>query len=269
MIARHEVPKQSRGGVEPPPPAAKLTSFAKPRCPLPRGGGKSCSQQMEEEVAITGITADSRKVEPGFLFVAIRGVEVDGAAYISDAVERGAVAVVCAPDTAVDVGVVVVRCEDPRSVLPLLAVRFYARQPETVVAITGTDGKTSVAHFCQQLWNLSGVRAVSTGTLGLVGVDDAELADLSLSGTSPDPVALHAALSCLVEKGVEAVALEASSHGLDQHRVDGVRIKAAACTNITRDHMDYHGTEAAYVAAKARLFAGGVAVGWCGGAQCG
>lgn len=198
---------------------------------------------------IIGLTADSREVRPGFLFAALPGSKQDGRAYIADAVAKGAAAVLTTPDVA-ECAVGLVRDANPRRRLARMAARFYGPQPETVVAVTGTNGKTSVAEFTRQIWNRAGYSAASIGTLGLTV--DGETTGPSL--TTPDPVHLHALLHELVDVSVDHAALEASSHGLDQARLDGVEIKAAAFTNLTRDHLDYHGDMDAYRTAKLGLF---------------
>lgn len=212
---------------------------------------------------VTGITSDSRCVQPGFMFVAVSGTKTDGARFISDAVSKGAVAIVAAPGTDVAGAetVPVLRSAEPRRLLALMAARFFKAQPEVVVAVTGTSGKTSVADFTRQIFTELGHAAASLGTIGLIKPDG----DLYGSLTTPDPVSLHATLAELANDGVTHLAFEASSHGLDQHRLDGVRLKAAAFTNLGRDHLDYHPTLEAYLAAKLRLFtdvlsADGVAV---------
>lgn len=197
---------------------------------------------------IHGITADSRKAAPGSLFVAVAGTKADGAAYVQDAVERGAVAVVSAH--AVNSAVPVLAVTDPRLYLSPAASRFYARQPETMVAVTGTAGKTSVASFVRQIWAFAGHAAAQIGTTGVIAPGREDYGAL----TTPDPVTLHALLSELAGEGVTHAAMEASSHGLDQRRLDGVRLAAAGFTNLGRDHMDYHPTVEDYMAAKMRLF---------------
>ncbi len=211
-----------------------------------------------------GLAADSREVKPGFLFAALAGTKTDGVRFIKDAVQRGAIAVLGAPDAEEAVrsaGVRFIPAPNPRLKLAEIASEFYGAQPETIAAITGTNGKTSVASFVRQIWTHQGRKAASLGTLGV----DAPSGHSDLGHTTPDPVVLHAALARLKAEGVEHLALEASSHGLDQFRVDGVRIAAAGFTNITRDHMDYHADFAHYLNAKLRLFDalvknGGVAV---------
>ena len=202
---------------------------------------------------VAGLTADSRKVRPGFVFVAIKGTVLDGADFIESAVEKGAIAIVADKrpvnlERAGDVPVISV--QEPRKTFAKMLARFHASQPECIVAVTGTNGKTSVAHFVRAIWEALGHRSASMGTLGTVtsdGVDD-------LGHTTPDPELLYAKLAELANEGVTHVALEASSHGLDQFRLDGVKVSAAALTNITRDHMDYHKDFDAYAYAKLRLF---------------
>ena len=212
---------------------------------------------------VTGLTADSREVRPGWLFAALPGSRLDGRSYIDDALARGACAVLTTPDagTRVRGRVPLVADAEPRRRLARLAARFYAAQPETVVAVTGTNGKTSVAEFTRQIWALTGDRSASLGTLGLILGGASEGPSL----TTPDPIRLHAVLKDLVDRGVTHAAMEASSHGLHQARLDGVRVKAAAFTNLTRDHLDYHGSMDAYRVAKLSLFdrvmeSGGTAV---------
>jgi UDP-N-acetylmuramoyl-L-alanyl-D-glutamate--2,6-diaminopimelate ligase len=201
---------------------------------------------------ITGISADSRLIGPGYLFVAIAGTKADGARFIADAVAKGAAAVLVGTQAqTADVSVPVLRAEEPRRALALMASRFFVAQPATIVAVTGTSGKTSVAEFTRQVFAALGHQAASLGTIGVVKPDGSLYGSL----TTPDPVSLHRILAELAADGVTHLAFEASSHGLDQHRLDGVRIKAAAFTNLGRDHLDYHPTMEAYLAAKLRLFA--------------
>jgi UDP-N-acetylmuramoyl-L-alanyl-D-glutamate--2,6-diaminopimelate ligase len=202
-------------------------------------------------IDVAGLTADSRLVRPGYLFVAVAGTRADGARFIADAVAKGAAAVLTGSATEV-VGqpVPILRADEPRRALALMAARYYGAQPETAVAVTGTSGKTSVAEFARQIFTALGRRAASLGTIGLVKPDGGVYGSL----TTPDPVTLHKTLAELAAEGVTHIAFEASSHGLDQHRLDGVRLKAAAFTNLGRDHLDYHPTIEAYLAAKLRLF---------------
>ena len=197
---------------------------------------------------ITGITADSRKAAPGSLFVAVAGTKADGSTYVADAVAKGAVAVVSSH--AIDASVPVLVVSDPRRFLSLAAARFYGKQPETMVAVTGTAGKTSVASFTRQIWAIAGHAAAQIGTTGVIAPGREDYGSL----TTPDPVSLHALLAELASEGVTHAAMEASSHGLDQRRLDGVKLAAAAFTNLGRDHMDYHPTMEDYMDAKMRLF---------------
>src|SRR5947209_4672399 len=206
---------------------------------------------------IVGITADSRQVKPGFLFAALRGTQQDGRAFAADAVKKGAAAILTddadalALDPEARRRVAIIADQNPQRRLALLAARFCARQPRTIAAVTGTNGKTSVAHFTREIWTDLGHPAASLGTLGLVSPAGRRTGAL----TTPDPVALHRDLAELASQGVEHAAIEASSHGLAQFRLDGVAVAAAAFTNLTRDHLDYHGDMESYRAAKQRLFA--------------
>jgi UDP-N-acetylmuramoyl-L-alanyl-D-glutamate--2,6-diaminopimelate ligase len=202
---------------------------------------------------LRGVTADSRQVEEGFLFAALPGAANDGYRFIADAVARGAAAVLAPDGASWPDGVPfrpMLRDPAPRRRLAQIAACLAGSQPDAIVAITGTNGKTSTAEFLRQLWALSGLKAASLGTLGLVAPGFAAGPGL----TTPDPVALSATLRQLAEADVQHAAIEASSHGLNQFRLDGVRLAAAAFTNLTRDHLDYHGTLDAYRRAKLRLF---------------
>jgi UDP-N-acetylmuramoyl-L-alanyl-D-glutamate--2,6-diaminopimelate ligase len=204
-----------------------------------------------QEVEITALSADSRAVRPGTLFVAVPGSKADGRTFIDDALARGAAAVLSDPSLAdLALPVPLILDENPRRRLALLAARLTDRQPACVAAVTGTNGKTSVAGFTRQIWTGLGLRAASLGTLGLEALGIHRPGDL----TTPDPVQLHALLADVASAGVDHLVLEASSHGLDQHRLDGVRLRAAAFTNLSRDHFDYHASFADYLAAKRRLF---------------
>ena len=201
----------------------------------------------------TGVTSDSRRVAPGMLFVAIMGGHVDGRLFIGDAVTNGAAAVLAPPGTIWPDGVPVrplLIDQEPRRALARIAARLAGPAPETLVAITGTNGKTSTAEFTRQIWNAAGRRAASLGTLGVIAPGQAGGYGL----TTPDPVTLADTMAALARDGVTDVAVEASSHGLDQFRLDGLHLAAAAFTNLTRDHLDYHGTMADYRRAKLRLF---------------
>jgi len=207
-----------------------------------------------ERLPVTMITADSRQVTPGALFVAIRGGHADGSAYAMDAVAAGAVAVVTEHDDklALPKSVTLVRVENARLALARIAAAFYAPQPPFIAAVTGTDGKTSTVDFFRQLWQMSYEKAASIGTLGVIGSPSDK--QYPAIHTTPDPVALHQTLQSLHSEGCRYVGLEASSHGLHQYRLDGVQVCAAAFTNLTRDHLDYHQTLEAYFHAKLRLF---------------
>ena len=203
------------------------------------------------DVEITGITPDSRKVEKGFLFAALPGVKADGIDFLPQAVENGAVAAILPKEAKIpDLPVIGIFVDDVRLTLAKMTAAFYAPQPETVVAVTGTNGKTSTANFTRQLWEKAGRKAACIGTLGVVTEKGIEYGSL----TTPDSVTLHKELHSLFEQGYHHTAIEASSHGLDQHRIDGIRLAAAAFTNITRDHLDYHKTMENYLEAKLKLF---------------
>jgi UDP-N-acetylmuramoyl-L-alanyl-D-glutamate--2,6-diaminopimelate ligase len=204
---------------------------------------------------ITGITADSRKVASGHLFVALPGTAADGRAFIPQALAQGAAAVLAPQDTPDGVAPLLVRSGDVRRAYALAARGFYGVQPATCVAVTGTNGKTSVAAFCRQIWAALGRKSASMGTLGVVAPSGQITEALTPPGlTSPDAADAARLLATLAEGGVTHLALEASSHGIDQRRLDGVTLKAAAFTNLTQDHLDYHGTMEAYREAKLRLF---------------
>ena len=204
------------------------------------------------DIEVGGVSADTRAIKRGDIFVAIAGGKADGLNFISAALAAGAVAVVAerAPDKPLPADVGFVKVGNARRALALMAARFFPRQPRTIAAITGTSGKTSVAAFTRQIWTALGHRAASIGTIGIVSPRGETYGSL----TTPDPVALHRSLDALAADGVTHLAIEASSHGLDQYRLDGLRIAAGAFTNITRDHLDYHPSFEAYLAAKLRLF---------------
>ena len=218
--------------------------------------GDGVSQLADRQ--IVGLTADSRLVAPGYLFAALpsstANSAIDGADFVPEAIRRGAAALLGPPGLAAKlktpVEVPIFEDKDPRRRLSQLAARFFPGQPETIVAVTGTAGKTSVADFVRQIWLAMGRSGASLGTLG---VNSAPLRR-KLAHTTPDPVILHQALRDLVDAGVDHLALEASSHGLEQRRLDWVKVKAAAFTNLSRDHLDYHADEEAYFQAKLHLF---------------
>ena len=198
-------------------------------------------------VDVTGITADSRAVKPGFLFAALSGTQTDGRRFIPQAVEAGAVAVLALPGS--EASVPVIESEEPRQTLAQIAMRFYPGQPKEVAGITGTNGKTSVARFTQQLWSGFGHRAGTLGTLGAF----APGYEYALRHTTPDPVEIHQILSTMTAMGTSHLAMEVSSHGLSQYRADGIQFRYAAFTNITQDHLDYHPDFEDYFTAKMRL----------------
>jgi UDP-N-acetylmuramoyl-L-alanyl-D-glutamate--2,6-diaminopimelate ligase len=210
------------------------------------------AEAVPSGIAVRSITADSRKAEPGAAFFAITGGKADGLAFAAEAAAHGAVAVVGEGERPATLAerVAYVRVPDARAALARAAARLHPRQPGVVVAVTGTNGKTSVASFTRQIWTALGRQAASLGTIGLA----APSGNVPGSLTTPDPVALHALLDKLAGEGVTHLAMEASSHGLDQRRLDGVRLAAGGFTNLTRDHLDYHHTLEAYRAAKLRLF---------------
>ncbi|GAB4232216.1 MAG: UDP-N-acetylmuramoyl-L-alanyl-D-glutamate--2,6-diaminopimelate ligase [Methyloligellaceae bacterium] len=220
----------------------KLGELAGPECRLPAEAA---------DVEITGLSADSREIRPGYLFAALPGTAMNGADFIPQAIERGAVAVLMPEEgDASACPVPVVRAGDPRRALALMAARFYPRQPTVIAAVTGTNGKTSVVSFLRQIWRGLGHSAASLGTIGV----DTPSGAIKLAHTTPDPVGLHAVIDRIAAEGVTHLAFEASSHGLQQRRLDGVRLAAAAFTNISRDHLDYHATFEDYLQQKLRLF---------------
>lgn len=212
--------------------------------------------RIDPRLAIKGLCVDSRETRPGYLFAALKGGATDGAAFAQFAVRMGAAAVLCSAEGAerarVDIGgwpVPFLVDEAPRRRLALVASAFYRRQPETVTAVTGTNGKTSVASFTRQIFAALGRRAANFGT---IGVEGAVVKPLTM--TTPEPITLHRLLAELAEAGVTHAAMEASSHGLAQARLDGVELAGGVFTNLSRDHLDYHADDEAYLAAKLRLF---------------
>ena len=212
---------------------------------------------------LAGISADSRAIKQGDLFVAVSGLKDDGLRFVGQAVASGAAAVMAerAPAQLLPPAVAFIKVDSVRRALALAAARFFRCQPEVTAAVTGTSGKTSVAAFTRQVWSALGKAAASIGTVGLV----APKREIYGSLTTPDPIALHRMVDELAREGVTHLAIEASSHGLDQHRLDGLRVTAGAFTNLSRDHLDYHPTLEAYLGAKLRLFSeliepGGAAV---------
>jgi UDP-N-acetylmuramoyl-L-alanyl-D-glutamate--2,6-diaminopimelate ligase len=203
-----------------------------------------------EAAEVSGLAVDSRAVRPGDLFFALAGARTDGARFIDAAIAAGAAAVAGDHPPRGDARVPFVTTPNPRRALALAAAKFYPKQPATIAAVTGTSGKTSVAAFTRQIWQRLGHESASIGTIGLVSPKRTIYGSL----TTPDPIALHRQLDEIAREGVTHLALEASSHGLDQYRLDGVRIAAGGFTNLSRDHMDYHPDVAHYLAAKLRLF---------------
>jgi UDP-N-acetylmuramoyl-L-alanyl-D-glutamate--2,6-diaminopimelate ligase len=208
------------------------------------------------DTPVTGISADSRQVRPGHLFAALPGSKAHGAEFIGIALQKGAGSVLTdrsgleiARAALAAAKVPVVLAEDPRQALAYACAIFFGAQPETMVAVTGTSGKTSVATFTRQIWQTLGHRAVNLGTMGVLGDYSAPLVH-----TTPEPITLHRVLADMAAAGVDHAAMEASSHGLDQRRLDGVRLAAAAFTNFSQDHLDYHADFDEYFAAKAGLF---------------
>lgn len=222
-------------------PAATLGSLLGPECPADLSS-----------LPVTGLTADSRNAGAGSVFVAIRGEKADGMAFAEGVAARGAAAIVTeAAEGPVAIGETpVIRVDNARRTLALAAARIHPRQPRVIAAVTGTSGKTSVAAFLRQIFLTEGHQAASIGTIGVVRPSGATYGGL----TTPDPVTFHRQLDELAGEGVTHLAIEASSHGLDQHRLDGVRLTAAGFSNLSRDHLDYHHTVDAYREAKLLLF---------------
>ena len=217
---------------------------------------------IASDTEVTGFAIDHRKVAPGTVFGAFRGARFNGEDFIPAAIASGAVAVVARPEAKVE-GAAHIADPDPRRAFALLAARYFAPYPETAVAVTGTNGKTSSVELTRQLWRLAGHNAASVGTLGVTTAHDQVITGL----TTPDIVTFLSNVAGLKREGVTHLSFEASSHGLDQHRTEGLPVRAVGFTNLSRDHLDYHGTMEAYFAAKLRLFrevvdADGAAVVW-------
>jgi UDP-N-acetylmuramoyl-L-alanyl-D-glutamate--2,6-diaminopimelate ligase len=212
-------------------------------------------RDLSNDPQIEGVTADSRKVRPGWLFAALPGAKVDGRSFAPRAVEQGAVAVLAGREIEGLTSPLVI-ASDPRRVYALAAAAFWGSQPATCVAVTGTNGKTSVAGFCRQMFSSAGFKAASMGTLGVrvsaPGAADEQITPPGL--TTPDAADVAELMARVAQSGVTHLALEASSHGIDQRRLDGVKLAAAGFLNLTQDHLDYHGTMGVYRAAKLRLF---------------
>lgn len=197
---------------------------------------------------IKGITADSRAVADGFLFAALPGVKMDGRDFIPDAIAKGATHILVPRGTTVN-GATVIESDNPRRDFALLAAEFYAAQPDEIIAVTGTNGKTSSVNILRQIWEGLGHKAAALGTLGVIGTNFTQSGAL----TTPDPVKLHEILAELKKHGINHLGMEASSHGIDQERLAGVKLSGGIFTNLSRDHLDYHETMDNYFAAKARL----------------
>jgi len=222
---------------------------------------------VADDSEVTGFALDHRKVAPGNVFGAFRGARFNGEDFIAEAVRRGASAVVARPEAKVE-GVPHLSADEPRKLFADLAARFFAPYPDTIVAVTGTNGKTSTVELTRQLWRMDGRRSASIGTLGVTTADDQVKTGL----TTPDIVTFLSNMAGMQRMGISHVAYEASSHGLDQYRAEGVPVRAAAFTNFSRDHLDYHSDMDAYFTAKMRLFdevvaADGTAVVWTGDAK--
>ena len=241
------------------PPLTPPVNGGRTLPPRERGG------RGGESIIITGLAVDSRKVEKGNLFFALKGQHADGGRFIAQAKASGAIAIVCDTDAEIsENGLTIIRTDNARLAMARMAAKFYGKQPKHMVAVTGTDGKTSTADFFRQLCHHLGKSSASVGTLGILSGSGEIL--FPGTHTTPDAIGLHKMLAELaspplsppqaggMKGGVDYVCMEASSHGLHQHRLDGVNLQAAAFTNLTRDHMDYHVTEEAYFAAKLRLF---------------
>lgn len=229
----------------------RLSEFVTKHANLPE-------EHMRElhNIEITGITSNSQDVRPGFLFAALQGVKVDGCDFISDAVQKGAVAILAPIGTALpspqneNQSITVIEDENPRKRFSQITSLFLCKRPDIIVAVTGSNGKTSTTHFARQMWQHLNYSAASLGTIGIKAPGINKIGSL----TTPDPVTLHTEIEELEASGITHLAIEASSHGLDQYRLDGLALSAAAFTNLTRDHLDYHETMEAYLAAKTRLF---------------
>ena len=204
----------------------------------------------DEPAPVTGFAIDHRKVAQGTIFGAFEGARVNGEEYIPAAIASGAIAVVARPD-AVVTGALHIASDNPRQRFAQLAAKFFAPFPATCIAVTGTNGKTSTVELVRQLWRMAGCHAASIGTLGVTTADDR----VSTGLTTPDVVTFLSNVAGLAREGVTHLAFEASSHGLTQYRTEGLPVTAAAFTNLSRDHLDYHGDMAAYFTAKLRLFA--------------
>jgi len=203
---------------------------------------------LDSDARVTGLSADSRQIQPGMIFAALPGVAMDGRDFINQAIESGAVAILSV--AGVEAAVPVISDANPRLIYAQLAAKLFPGQPETVVAMTGTNGKSSTVDFLRQIWAHAGLNSACFGTLGVTSSSGYK----PMSHTTPDAIALHQTLSMLAAEGVTHTAMEASSHGLKQYRMDAVKLAASGFSNLTQDHFDYHPTMQDYFNAKARLF---------------
>ncbi len=232
------------------PPTRRSPDLAGLVATLPHG---TFADSIPQDITLAGLSLDSRKIRPGFLFAALKGEKTDGRNFIPQALDSGAACLLLGEKDKAPDGIPVLRAANPRRAFALLTAAFYRDQPDTITAVTGTNGKTSTVQFCRQLWEHLGEKPAALGTLGI----DAPALGISAEDggiTTPDPETLHETLAALAEKHCTHLAMEASSHGLAQYRLDGVRVRAAGFTNLSRDHLDYHKTEENYLAAKLRLF---------------
>ena len=211
---------------------------------------KDIKADLTSNLKIKGVTYDSREVEPGYIFVAIQGKEYCGEDFAVEAMKKGACAIVTSKNSDLEIELPLIKSENPRKYLSFISSLNYSKSPEIICAITGTNGKTSTINFLHQIWNLMNLKAASIGTLGVI--KNKQIQDTNI--TTPDPVLLHKTLQELYYEDVSHVAIEASSHGLSQHRIDSVNIKAAGFTNISQDHLDYHKNMQEYFNSKKRLF---------------
>lgn len=228
----------------------------KPKLPLDKLLNGLIKTKDHPSIMITGITSDSRKVKPGFVFFVLRGAKTDGKEFAEAAINAGAIVIICEEDVFLNVPekIIVIRANNSRLLFAQMAARFYEQQPKHMVAVTGTNGKTSVAFFYAQLCHLLGYKSAAVGTIGIFSGDGKEWPIEHSGLTTPEPEQLHDTLRQLANLGVTYAAMEASSHGLSQYRLHGVKVQAAAFTNLSRDHLDYHKTLEEYFMSKMKLF---------------
>lgn len=218
------------------------------------GANLECDTEISEGKEIKGLTEDSRDVNDGYVYAAIKGINHDGIEFVDDAIKNGAIALIIPSDKKIsEKSVPVFKAEDPRRALGFVARDFYKKYPENIVAVTGTNGKTSVAEFTRQIWSLLGKKSASIGTIGIIDESGGGIEN-GFSMTTPSVIDLHNCLHQFTEEGVDHIILEASSHGLDQSRLAGIPVNIAAFTNLSRDHLDYHKDMREYFSAKMRLF---------------